>query len=70
MKKEISKYVGVGVFFWWALPAFIMIALPIAAYQLMFKDRHPKHVSPDLRWQIQQWFKESSADKQWREENL
>ncbi len=68
--KEILKLTVIGLLFWWVLPLFIALYLPYAAYQLMFNDIRSKHVAPDLRWQIQQWFKESSADKQWREENL
>ena len=67
---EVVKYLGIGLLFWWVLPLFIAVFLPYAAYQLMFKDEYPKHESSDLGWQIQKWFKESSADKQWREENL
>lgn len=68
--KEVLKYTILGLALCWTLPLFIATYLPYAACQLMFKDEYPKHSVPDLGWQVQQWFKESSADRQWRQENM
>ena len=69
--KEVLKYTGLGLLFWWVVPLVCMV-LPIwLVYKIATNPAdYPRHEPPSLSYQVQSWFRESSADKQWRRENL